>query len=145
MNRNSCLRVRQWKYGNCSAKLGLWKFLVGHEDVNFHGPNVYENLNVNFTDCIGSNLAKIIVNNPQILTSCFSWDLNTKKHHQVPHQNHRWRTIISCRVCNYQAYYLDSWSTLLFSRRQIAEPVLITWLSLTYTPTLISYSSNDLT
>ena len=34
-----------------STKLGLWKLKVGHEDVNYHGSNVYENFNVNFADC----------------------------------------------------------------------------------------------
>ena len=40
-----------------TPKCGLCKFKVGHEDVNYHGPNVYENLNINFADCVSkSNL-----------------------------------------------------------------------------------------
>ena len=32
--------------------LGLSKSMMGHEDLKYHGLNVYENLNVNFADCI---------------------------------------------------------------------------------------------
>ena len=47
---------RHKKYENFSTKLGPWKLKVGHKDANYHGPNVYENLNVNFPDCMSPSL-----------------------------------------------------------------------------------------
>ena len=43
-----------------TPKHGLGKFKVGHEDVNYHGPNVYENLIDNFADCKPALCIKLV-------------------------------------------------------------------------------------
>ena len=43
-----------------TIKRGLWKFKVGHEDVSYRGPNVYENINVNSADCFTPTESTII-------------------------------------------------------------------------------------
>ena len=34
--------------------------MVGHENLKYHGPNVYKNLHVNFTDCHSDFMALIL-------------------------------------------------------------------------------------